>query len=516
MQRMPTWAYGEYGSFITQRSVADRLIERYLDTFEKIYRIVHILSFRRDYDRYWNQANPRPVAFVIQMQLCMALGALSYDDDYSLRPQALQWIREAIFWLELGEQPRLTISSLQTMCLLSLARSMNALQGDRAWASSGGLLRSAMSIALHRDPTKLPGIPRGEVEMRRRLWATVLELTLDSCLDAGGLPLISTSDFDCAPPSNVNDEEFDPAGDQTPVPRGPDQLTDTTLQIALGKSFATRLAIANYSNGLGTLSSYEKALSVSSDYTAAYRTLASHLRAVRPGISKFQQQYCEMLMCRYTFTLHIPYVPAALKDPKYLLSRNVCVDTAVKLLHSALPLSPAQGTPLETVRAMVGFEAQCDEYVRLALCASGPVRSALFQAIMAISADLLAMTSRWSLSQASSSLRTIELLSLLQMSIEWARRRILSGQVNVKDYVFLTAALASVEARMAGMPEWEKMQAKGLDACVDARKILEDLVGTDASSQGQSACWQGGVSIDDCWTSYLDGLDIEFLMPLTY
>ncbi|KAJ4201773.1 hypothetical protein NW767_006311 [Fusarium falciforme] len=516
--RMLTWVYGDYGSFIPQRSVADRLIGRYLNTFEKIYRIVHVPSFRRCYDLYWSGTNHRPIAFILQMQLCMALGALSYDDDYSLRPQALQWIREATFWLEFGEQARTTISTLQSMCLLGLARSMNSLHGDRAWVFGGALIRSAMSIGMHRDPTKLPGILKGEVEMRRRIWATILELTLDSCLDAGGLPLIATSDFDCAAPMNVNDEDFDPAGDHSPVPRRPDQLTDMSLQIARNHSFETRLAIVNFSNGLGTLSSYERALSLGSDYTAARRTAANHLRAVRPGISKFEQQYYEMLMSRYIFALHMPYVPAALQDPKYLYSRSICADTAVKLLHSGLPFQFATSTPLEAVRTMSGCAAQCDEYIRLALCASGPVRSTLFQAIMAVSGDLLAMVdtaSSWVLFHDRSSLRTVELLSLLQMSVEWARGRILCGQANVKDYVFLTATFASVEARMAGDSEWEKMRAKGLDACIEAKKILEGFCGARAPSSGESACWQGGLGADDFWASYLDGLDTEFLVPLT-
>jgi hypothetical protein len=127
----------------------------------------------------------------------------------------------------------MSISGIQNMCLLSLARNATQeLRGDRTWIHCGALIRSAMSIGLHRDPAKMPSIPAAQGEIRRRLWATVRELVLDSCIEAGGPPLISRKDFDCAPPMNLDDSQLDfntaaPAIEVS-CPR-PEEYTDTSL-----------------------------------------------------------------------------------------------------------------------------------------------------------------------------------------------------------------------------------------------------------------------------------------------
>jgi len=60
-----------------------------------------------------------------------------------------------------------------------------------------------MQMGFHRDPANLkPALDLFPTELRRRLWNTILEITIQTSLDIGGAPLLSLSDFDTLPPSN--------------------------------------------------------------------------------------------------------------------------------------------------------------------------------------------------------------------------------------------------------------------------------------------------------------------------
>ncbi|KLU90975.1 hypothetical protein MAPG_09500, partial [Magnaporthiopsis poae ATCC 64411] len=87
------------GKHMPARKLADSLVEAYLRTFETVYRIVHVPTFRADYERYWRAPAETDEATVVLIQLCMAVGAAFHDDRFSLRSLAMRWLYEALFWL---------------------------------------------------------------------------------------------------------------------------------------------------------------------------------------------------------------------------------------------------------------------------------------------------------------------------------------------------------------------------------------------------------------------------------
>lgn len=488
--------YGEYGKFLPYRAMSDVLVDNYLRTFETVHRILHVPTFRAEYDRLWQDNdihgsnNHRLNGFVVQVQLCCALGALLYDEAFSLRAQAMQWAREATAWLETPTKTLLDLASIQTMCLHMLTyESLQGPYGDRVWILSGTVTRAAMLVGLHRDPTKLPGVSRGLAEVRRRLWMTVLELTLGSCLDPGAAPLLSLDDSDCAPPSNFDDVQLDPRPESSgvenhtaPAPENMDHYTDSSLQIILGRTLAARLAVARFATGLRA-HDYQEAVQLSEKYAAACRELSASLRALRPCLPEFQRQYCEMAMARYTFTLHVPYMVVGIKHPAaYMLSRKACVDAAVGLLHSCFSASSMATEPLlaavhHNINSGENIDAmQRDDFIRLCITGSGPFRSAPFQAMMIITAELTAMADenqssiRWS-----SDMRALELLSLLRVATDWAKRRVKAGHECNRDHAFIELSLASVEALMKGDAVEESVEARGKAACLEERAILEGM-----------------------------------------
>lgn len=97
-----------------------------------------------------------------------------------------------------------------------------------------------MQMGLHHDPEYLPRMSPLNIELRRRLWATIMEMIVQSSLESGQPPLISFDDFDTKPPSNINDSEIDESTQTLPRPKDRTIFTDTSLQLALLQSLRIR------------------------------------------------------------------------------------------------------------------------------------------------------------------------------------------------------------------------------------------------------------------------------------
>lgn len=181
--RVPQIMSLEFGNHVPSKQLADELVEAYLRTYETIHRVLHIPSFRLEYARYWQNPKGARQAFVIQLQLCMAIGAVLHDDHFSLRSLAVRWVYEARFWLfQPSEKSRMNLSGLQICCLVHLARDVCGVGSDLVWASAGSLMRMALYIGLHRDPDHLPKMSLLAAETRRRVWATILEILVQSSM----------------------------------------------------------------------------------------------------------------------------------------------------------------------------------------------------------------------------------------------------------------------------------------------------------------------------------------------
>ncbi len=146
----------------------------------------------------------------------MAVGScfcegLSDDTKQTLRAATAHAVRKADAWhcAPLNKH-HISLSNIQIYCLVLIGRQTAALDlgHDLQWVSTGSLLHTALAMGLNRDPTCYVRVSLFQAEMRRRLWATVVELVAQASLDSDMTPLIGPDDYDCAAPSNVNDEDI--------------------------------------------------------------------------------------------------------------------------------------------------------------------------------------------------------------------------------------------------------------------------------------------------------------------
>lgn len=188
----------------------------YFDTFETSYRVLHEPTFWRAFGVFWERPKESPPSFAVSLVLVMAcVRCLAADfepvfvGDCSVERQtASRWIDICEAWLTHQGRKHLTLEHFQVSCLLLIAKRVNCVKMKQDWVYSGDVLRLAMSSGLHRNPDLLPPgrTTEYEKEMRRRLWATVMELELQSSIDAGLPSSLCGLHFDSPPPANMDDE----------------------------------------------------------------------------------------------------------------------------------------------------------------------------------------------------------------------------------------------------------------------------------------------------------------------
>ncbi len=73
-QCAPPWPFHTQTDLLP-KGIADELVDCYFRTTETIYRVLHIPSFKKDYDTLWlSETEPNP-GFLVQIKLVLAIGA---------------------------------------------------------------------------------------------------------------------------------------------------------------------------------------------------------------------------------------------------------------------------------------------------------------------------------------------------------------------------------------------------------------------------------------------------------
>ncbi|KAI1313715.1 hypothetical protein F5Y03DRAFT_105846 [Xylaria venustula] len=326
---------------VSAPDMADHLIQLYLSNIEAAFRILHRPSFKKEYEKY--KVAPASVAdvTVLKIQLAIAIGSgLSQElaNAKEVRKTACQWLYAAQTWLSGPmEKDRLSIDGIQVHCLLILARQVLAVSHDLSWVAMGMLVRTALQMGLHRDPRHFTRMSVFEAEMRKRIWATILELNAQASLDSGTPPGISYDEFDTGPPANLNDEDI--SEDSTSLrQRDETTKTDTSLQRFLLENLPPRMEMLRRMNGLNVGLEDERVLALSAKFSVACRAVDSHVQGdLNDETTIFQQNMATLLLRRFLLVLHRPLAGRIRENALYYHSRKVSFDTAMALLKPSSP-----------------------------------------------------------------------------------------------------------------------------------------------------------------------------------
>ncbi|KAI0844735.1 hypothetical protein F5Y00DRAFT_188022 [Daldinia vernicosa] len=487
-------SYPDFDLVPPEREIADAMATSYFQLFESTYRIIHAPTFWSEYQKLWDCPESVTTSLRIKILLVIGIGSsLSNhrDSDLGFRNMIPQWVYAAQTWLSGPlEKDRLDITGIQIYCLTFLARQIFSIGGDLVWVSSGSLMHMAMQIGLHRDPKHLPRMSILQAELRRRLWATILEIVVQSSLDSAMPPRISFDDFDTEAPSNNNDDEIDET--TTTLQSHPkNDCTSTSLQLILLDLVPIRLRILQLLNGLHSELAYMDALSLSSELTNKYRSYSSFIRDnEKAGVTAFHRNLLDHLVRRFLIPLHSPFASEARANPLFYYSLKVTLDSAMTLI------SPEPDEGFSRLMAIGG--GMFREGFRYAM---GVITRELVCQVEARRADGIRRCNSQDVENLKKAVK-----DMISLSLE----RVRQGETNVKGPMFLSMIMAQIEATEEGVPCDLRIAQSAKDSLELCASLIEEQAGSIPSPRPSNTGLTPS-SLDGGYGMDFD-FDLEFLM----
>ncbi|KAL2835034.1 hypothetical protein BDW59DRAFT_155858 [Aspergillus cavernicola] len=426
------------------REVVDELVLLFLTHIESTHRILHIPSFLSGLDEFWtNKSNPDLVApaFLVQLLLVLAC-AWNLADQSALELQngaalqcftAIEWVLYAEKWIENAHIKRPDITVLRLHILLGIAHNIHGMKRSKAWLSTSTLVKQAMLAGYHRDPSLYSKISPFNKEMRRRIWTTIVELDLRVSLERGMPPSIQESDYDTAPPLNVNDADLHESIEGLPTERPSDEFTDCSFQAALTQSLPLRLRACKLMHSPRISCRYEEILRLDWE-------MNRHLSKIPNWrVSEWNARVSDkMTLAKSTIentigisllSIHTPFAIEASREPLF---------------------APSARTRLELVTMMLSTQRQLREKSgSLSLCNLGDWTVQAYCSICQLLHEEAASRDIHS----TSLIHTLpglpeSLISLVEVALTCLESRLLLVVKGAKEYFFMSTILALVKSKL--------------------------------------------------------------------
>ena len=349
---------------LPDKLVVDSHLQSYMDSFEVTYRVLHVPSFARRYESFWQAPQDTPASFVVLLLLILAsvhcispqqpvafLGRSSYR-----REQVMIWVTASEAWLDAQSQKYLTLEIFQTRILLFMAKRMNAIKTKRAWTSAGPLVRMAIDAGLHRNVEASAGVTISafDQEMRRRLWATTLELELLTSMDKGIPPAVRPGEWDCGLPLNIHDEDFAEDSTRLPDARPEHHFTRTSWLRTASKSADLRIKILTNINAMAPQITIDFAVQTDSQIRRILSTIPQWHKDQAPHHNRQHANLAYQLSClqltEYIILLYQPLATSKQASVARLLSRAAFRDASVRILEIYSGLETTSPTGYQVMR----------------------------------------------------------------------------------------------------------------------------------------------------------------------
>jgi hypothetical protein len=278
---------------------------------------------------------------------------LSEGKTSSLEGQALKDPQEVIKifrektvqCLVLGNYTEPTAYTVQTLFMYFFSEHFrNSESHVGAWMVCGLIVRSAVRLGYHRDPSNSPNISVFNGEMQRRIWATAIHLDLQTSCRVGLPRMVKDGMFDTQPPRNLLDTDFDENTSVLPPSRPFSTSTALTHSLVKEAILMVYGKIVDQTSSTNTMS-YDDTMRLDAELQEAQQQVPEVWKVrsiedlkVSSGnlmVAKFLINLCYQ---RARCVLHRKYlVPTKLPNASpYSYSVKECVDAAMRILQSRI------------------------------------------------------------------------------------------------------------------------------------------------------------------------------------
>ncbi|KAH6975718.1 fungal-specific transcription factor domain-containing protein [Ilyonectria destructans] len=335
-------------SDIPPRAIVDRLVSRYFNSNEPSIVAIHVQPFQKEYKRFWLDGSNVTQPWIAMLFGIMYMGTFLYVRSQDQLPESFGDPRlvmdafrrraaECLILSKYATHPTTyTLEALLLNIQCEFVRQPDANLG--VWVLASVATRLAMRMGYHRDPKNYDQISPFHGEMRRRVWAMILQLdTLTSC--QLGLPsMINASQCDTKLPRNIRNEDFDETSVALPPPRPETELTPVLYTITKARMLAVFCAIFQQVC-LVRPERYEQVMALDGRLHQSYMSIPPCLRIANvedcimaPSDLLIKQYHLEILYHKARCILHRHHMAKSYQNPEFEYSKLSCLDAAMMLL----------------------------------------------------------------------------------------------------------------------------------------------------------------------------------------
>ncbi|MCJ1268380.1 hypothetical protein MMC22_008268 [Lobaria immixta] len=339
---------------LPSRRIVDRLISVYFNTMDMAPVVIHSPTFLKEYEQFWENPLATPVMWLglLFSMICLAtqFQQLSADEpggthqpfQSSQHPQhLLQLYREKIVQcLVLGKYIKSVPYTIETLLLYFTIEHFQCKDTEiGTWILLGIIVRIAMRMGYHRDPSHSPRISPFHGEMRRRAWAMIVQLDLITSSQIGLPRMIQESQSDTAEPRNLVDDDFDEDMIELPAPRPDTDMTPILYFVSRKKllsvfgnisDLATSAQASSYSEVMrldGILNEARLAIPPGLQMRPMAKSIIDHPDIVMRRI------HLDLIFHKAQCVLHRKYLISARSNSQHAYSRKSCIEAALQILQ---------------------------------------------------------------------------------------------------------------------------------------------------------------------------------------
>ena len=206
------------------------------------------------------------------------------------------------------------------------------------WILLGIIVQLSMHMGYHRDPKNFYGISPFDGEMRKRVWATVLEVQLGISMQMGLPRLITQWHTNATEPSNLQDSDFSKDTVTMPASRPESDLTPMVFRIVKARMMTAIGYIWDFAADTRACSR-EETERMEKNLQDARASIPECLRwqsmadCIMDSPHVIMQKIClEIMFYRAKLVLHRKYLHLSQSNADYRQSQTACLNAALKLL----------------------------------------------------------------------------------------------------------------------------------------------------------------------------------------
>jgi Fungal specific transcription factor domain len=367
---------------IPSKGIVDKLVQRYLNAFDPAVHILHVPTFMKHYEAHWADSNRTPDIWLGMLFAIMSLALQSYGQTWKeggngdepeefkgkVQPMSALFQKRTEQCLVLADFTKPESHMIETLILHLQSHYNRSREADiTTWVMIGMIVRLAMRMGYHRDPSHYPKeIPVFDAEMRRRVWTFIHCMDLLFSFQIGLPNMIRSSDTDTRLPSNLRDDEIFEGMEILPPSRPTDDYTEVSYMRTKAKLAFVFGRIIEQLNSLSTCT-YDEVMKLDAAIRAEHAAIPELLKfrtvddsPTDPAPLIMARFNLDLLFQKAMCVLHRRFLVQGRTNPRYRQSRKACIDASMDLLKRQQSLHKEKTARLKSAKWFISSLAVHD------------------------------------------------------------------------------------------------------------------------------------------------------------